>query len=194
MSASDGRAHIADLLSRHKAADAAEAYDVALIIRLLDEQPNLLSRDCAIGHITASALIVHRDNRRLLLHYHKRLNRWLQFGGHLDGETDPAAAAMREAVEETGLPDLTFCPDACPLDIDVHAIPERDNEPRHLHLDLRFLLMTRSPKRLNPAAGESTRFRWLTFDEALALDDMIDPALKRLIRKADASTRAPRQT
>ena len=179
-----GIAHIAALLAAHEAEDEKETRDIATIKRLLKEQPGLLSRDCQVGHITASALIVERDSRRILLHYHKRLKRWLQVGGHLAGETDPAAAAMREAKEETGLPDLALYPDARPLDIDVHAIPATETEPRHLHLDFRYLLLTRSPTRLNPAAGESTRFQWLAFDAALELGDAIDPALKRLIRKA----------
>ena len=97
---------------------------------------------------------------------------------------------MREAIEETGLPDLAFYPAPKPLDIDVHAIPATAAEPRHLHLDFRYLLLTRSPAHLNPAAGESTRFRWLAFDAALALGDAIDPALKRLMRKAECLTRA----
>ena len=58
-------------------------------------------------HLTASALIVHRESARVLLRWHERLVTWAQVGGHGDpGEEDPLAIALREAAEETGLRDL----------------------------------------------------------------------------------------
>ena len=116
------------------------------------------------------------------------MGRWLQVGGHCENETDPAQAALREAREETGLPDLVHFPPAAkpvPIDFDVHAIPEFDDLPQHLHLDFRYLLFTDQPENLAPRDGESTRFRWLPFREALALDADIDDSLRRLLRKAE---------
>ena len=66
--------------------------------------------NCEVGHITASAIIVETESQRTLLHFHRRLDRWLQVGGHAEYETDPAQVALREAREETGLPDLAFHP------------------------------------------------------------------------------------
>lgn len=182
-------AQILRMLDAHQPADAKEADDIELIKRLIAEHPNIINKNCEVGHITASALIVDVTSQRALLHYHKRLRRWLQVGGHADFETDFAQVALREAREETGLPDLSFFPateDIAPIDYDVHSIPQQGDMPRHLHLDFRYLLLTRAPHALAPALGESTRFRWLRFEEALAKEDEIDESLRRLMRKGRA--------
>ncbi|MDE2635734.1 MAG: NUDIX hydrolase [Chloroflexota bacterium] len=185
----DALAEISAMLDAHQPADAKEARDIQRIKDLIEAHPNILNRNCEVGHITASAAIVDLAARRALLHWHKRLNRWLQVGGHTDYETDIAQAALREAREETGLPDLAFYPPRgkpAPIDYDVHSIPETGDAPAHLHLDFRYLLVTERPAALAPAKGESTRFRWLTFAEALRPGDAIDESLRRLLRKAAA--------
>lgn len=186
-----GAAHreIQSMLAAHAPADAKEARDIQLIKDLIAAHPNILNRNCEVGHITASAAIADLNSRRVLLHWHKRLNRWLQVGGHCDYEADIAEAALREAREETGLPDLAFYPPRgkpAPIDYDVHTIPETGGMPEHLHLDFRYLLVTEQPNELAPARGESTRFRWLTFAEGLSPGDAIDDSLRRLLRKAAA--------
>ncbi len=185
----DALSAILRLLDAHRPADAKEARDIELIKRLMAEHPNIISQNCEVGHITASALVVDMESGRVLLHFHKRLKRWLQVGGHAEFETDFAQVALREAREETGLTDLSFYPpsrDAAPIDYDVHAIPQHGDTLAHLHLDFRYLLVTRKGADLAPAAGESTRFRWLRFEDALASGDEIDDSLKRLLRKARA--------
>ena len=183
---------IVSMLDAHQPADEKETRDIAFIKELIARHPNIISMNCEVGHITASALIVDARSNRTLLHFHKRLGRWLQVGGHAEYETDIAAVALREAREETGLTDLEFYPreaPAVPIDYDVHSIPQQGDMPAHLHLDFRYLLLTRQPQALAPASGESTRFRWLTFDEALALEQEIDESLRRLLRKGQCLAR-----
>ena len=185
----DAYREIRSMLDAHAPADAKEARDIQLIQDLIAAHPNILNRNCEVGHITASAAIVALNSRRALLHWHKRQDRWLQVGGHCDYDTDIAQAALREAREETGLPDLAFYRPRgkpAPIHYDVHSIPETDDMPAHLHLDFRYLLVTEQPDELAPATGESTRFRWLSFAEALRLGDAIDDSLRRLLRKAAA--------
>ncbi len=177
------------MLDAHQPADDKEARDIQLIKQLIAAHPDILSMSCEIGHITASALVVDLSSGRALLHFHKRLGRWLQVGGHIEYETDLARAALREAREETGLPDLEHFPPGeapSPIDYDVHTIPESGEAPQHLHLDFRYVLATSRPGALAPAQGESTRFRWLKSADALDEGAAIDESLRRLLRKAFA--------
>ena len=91
------------------------------------------------GHFTASGLVASPDGSSLLLIHHRRLDRWLQPGGHIDPEdTSPIAAAAREVLEETGITTEPIFPDL--VDLDIHSIPPRAPEPAHEHFDLRFAL------------------------------------------------------
>lgn len=172
------------ILDAHPAADEKEAQAITMI-RQLAEEHDILSQYCQIGHVTGSALVVDMEQKRVLLHFHKKLKRWLQFGGHMDDdEFDPAVTAYREAVEESSLTDLSWLSDdTLLLDIDVHLIPARGDFPEHYHLDFRYVLATNQPETVQANGDESDQFRWLSFTETKQLGDSIDPALHRLIGK-----------
>lgn len=183
----DVLSQIVGMLDAHQTTDKKEQQDIALIKQLIQAYPNIVNMNCEVGHITASAVIVDLTSYKTLLHFHKRLNRWLQVGGHGDYETDFSQVALREAQEETGLPDLAFYPPdkpIVPIDYDAHTFPQRKDLPEHLHLDFRYILTTRQPDALSPEDGESVQFKWLTFDEALSLLGEDDYGLRRLIQKA----------
>ncbi len=118
------------------------------------------------GHITASAFVLCDTPGRVLLHHHRRLGRWLQLGGHVEpGDVNVESAALREAREESGLPDLRLLFDA-PFDLDIHEIPAARGEPSHLHHDIRFLVGTRTPEALRLDLTESKALSWFTPAEA----------------------------
>ncbi len=172
------------LLNSHHPSDDKEAADVALILTLMEQHPMIFSPLCADCHFTGSAVVLDAEGN-ILLHYHKKLARWLQFGGHPDAETDMAAVALREAHEESGLDDLSFLGDGPRLiDVDVHSIPMTVTRPEHLHLDLRYVLQTHQPHHLQPAKGESARLQWFRQDEVWSDTLQLDAAHRRLIQKA----------
>jgi len=105
---------------------------------LLAEEPRCFERDCWRGHITGSAWLVNGAGTHVLLTHHKKLNMWLQLGGHSDGDPDTAAVALREAREESGLT-VRLLSDAL-FDVDVHPIPARKEDPEHHHYDVRFVM------------------------------------------------------
>lgn len=170
--------------------DEKEQHDIAKMQDLIQQYPNIMSPTCAIGHITGSGLVCDPAGN-MLLHRHKKLNKWLQFGGHIEGELDVAETALREAKEESGLKDVYHYPiidQPKPIDFDIHVIPESNNRPEHLHLDFRYMLMTRDADRLNPIYDESQDFLWAHYRDILGTQDpeeqkLIDPALRRLIQK-----------
>ena len=131
-------------------------------------------RTCEPGHITGSALVVTSDLSRVLLTHHAKLDKWLQLGGHADGDPEIARVALREAEEESGLTDLRFFPqsdlfpdaeDVIPFDLDCHMIPARGDEPEHVHHDTRFVLLTDHPDSIQ-ISDESHDLRWFTWEEA----------------------------
>jgi 8-oxo-dGTP pyrophosphatase MutT (NUDIX family) len=180
-------------LLSHTPTDEKERTDTAQMLAMLELHPHLFHQSCEVGHLTGSGLVLDVTSGKMLLHYHKNLHRWLQFGGHSDYDTDLAVTALREASEESGLPDLQFFPlGQSPhlLDVDVHAIPARHDRPAHLHLDLRYLLATHRPTQAIPPSGESRLLRWVSLAELDTLAREIDPPLERLIRKGFAVYRA----
>jgi 8-oxo-dGTP pyrophosphatase MutT (NUDIX family) len=180
--------HVIAALQRHAPADDKEERDRATIIALCEAHPNIFNMNCEPAHMTGSALIVHPPTQRVLLNHHKSLNRWMQFGGHFDLETEPWRVALREAREESGLRQLSFLPKVktpAPFDIDVHTIPARGERPQHLHLDLRYLLTTDAPGEAQISA-ESHEIRWLSFDEARTLTQD-SQELQRMLNKASAA-------
>jgi 8-oxo-dGTP pyrophosphatase MutT (NUDIX family) len=174
-------------LARHRPADAEEARDLEHIRGFVARHPRPFDRAIAEGHLTGSALVVSQDGARVLLLRHRKLQRWLQPGGHADaGEGAGEAVALREALEETGLAGLELHPAAPrPLDVDVHDIPARPGEPAHQHLDLRYLVVA-PPGTAAPtlAVEEASDLRWFTWAEAEELG--LDHGLRRTLAKARA--------
>jgi len=119
------------------------------------------------GHITASCYVLD-DAGRLLLHHHRRLDRWLQMGGHLEEGETPISAALREAAEESGLGDLRIVSGGI-ADLDVHVIPAGRGEPEHRHFDVRYIARTGSPDAIAMDAQESKALQWVDLDRAAAL-------------------------
>ena len=134
------RRKLLDSLKIYRNHHEEESDLIERFIVFLEENVNCFDRQNSIGHVTGSAWLLRPDHHCVLLTHHKKLNRWLQLGGHSDGESDTLRVAIREATEESG---LTVRPlDKAIFDIDIHEIPERENEPTHLHFDVRFLLET----------------------------------------------------
>jgi 8-oxo-dGTP pyrophosphatase MutT (NUDIX family) len=150
------------------------------MLAFIDEHPrDAHLRSCQPGHLTASALALDAEGKRALLTHHKKLGRWLQLGGHCDGDPDLVRVALREATEESGIEGLSIDPE--PIDVDIHAIPARKGEPEHLHLDTRFLV--RAPAGVRErASDESLELRWFDLRDADAIET--DDSVRRLLRIA----------
>jgi 8-oxo-dGTP pyrophosphatase MutT (NUDIX family) len=177
-------AELQGLLARHRGADTGEQLSIKRTHQLLKTTGSPFWRgQFNPGHLTASAIVVNKERTKTLLVHHAKLDRWLQPGGHFEpGEWQPVEAATREVREETGLG--TTWPGPLPrlLDVDVHAIPARRDEPAHLHLDLRYLVLAPRAAQPRRQEEESADLRYFGWDELGALD--LDPGLRRALAKA----------
>ena len=200
---SGGLAEVVRIVRACAAPDAAPARERERMLRerehmlnFADEHDDALLRACVPGHFTASALVLDARGERALLTHHRKLRRWLQLGGHCDGEGNLALVALTEAFEESGIEGLAIDPE--PIDLDVHVIParperpERDgrpgraSEPEHLHLDTRFIVHA-PPGAVERASDESLELGWFTPAEARRLD--VDASVLRLFARAGLAPR-----
>ncbi len=174
------RIELLESISRYDTPFGEEAVFLPLFEELL-AHPRAYYRDHLPGHITASSWIVDKKRQHVLLVYHAKLNRWLQPGGHADGDEDVVAVARKEAEEETGLRNLTLTTPRI-FDLDVHVIPARQNFPEHFHYDVRFCFQTSMDEPL-VISEESHDLRWVEFGDVNELTGR-NKSIQRMLEKS----------
>ncbi len=179
LSANDPRRPLLRLLERFGAAGAAEAAATRLFREFGLEHADCFERSCIPGHFTGSAWLVDRAGQRVLLTHHRKLDRWLQLGGHADGDPDLARVALREAEEESGLADLVV--ETGIFDLDRHVIPARGSEPEHWHHDVRFVVRANGSETF-VVGDESHALAWCDI-AGIAGDATADESMRRMARK-----------
>ena len=184
------RLPLLDMLRRYSTRYPDETAVVAQVRQLIENAADCFERTCRPGHVTGSAWILTQDHTRCLLLHHRKLDCWLQPGGHADGQAEIEQVALREAQEESGLTQLELDgnpEDLVPLDIDVHVIPARLDaagniaEDRHEHHDIRFLVVASADQEL-VLSEESNDLRWFSCQEVFEVTD--EESVLRMMRKA----------
>ncbi|MGX1272238.1 NUDIX hydrolase [Streptomyces phaeoluteigriseus] len=144
----------------------------------LSAHPDGMWKACEAGHLTASALVIDPERGRVLLTLHRKLRMWLQMGGHCEPQdVSLAAAALREATEESGIPGLTLSAGG-PVRLDRHRIPA----PCHWHLDVQYAAVA-PPGSIQAISEESLDLRWFPYD---AVAEVADESVVRLLEAARA--------
>ena len=175
---------VAEALIDYRRRWPGEAGVVTMFEELLaarDDTPagNPFMRERLAGHLTASSWLVDRSGLRVLLTHHRKLDRWLQLGGHADGDIDLARVALREAEEESGIDGLAL--EGGLFDLDRHWIPERGDVPGHWHYDARYVVRAGASEDFIVSV-ESLDLAWRDI-EAIAEDPDADASLRRMARK-----------
>ncbi|MBX3706223.1 MAG: NUDIX hydrolase [Pseudomonadales bacterium] len=135
-------------------------------------------RDLWVGHVTGSAWVVNAARDRVLLTHHRKLGRWLQLGGHSDGNPDALQVALAEAREESGLAVAPLSGHV--FDLDIHEIPARCADPAHFHYDVRFALQVMGGESFR-VSRESLDLAWVPIER---LEDYTDEvSMLRMARK-----------
>ncbi|MCW2754241.1 MAG: hydrolase [Marmoricola sp.] len=179
---------VATLTTWNAPDEAQEKWRLEYVDHLLRE-PDGLAKACFPDHLTAGALVLDADGSHVLLNLHRKAQRWFAFGGHLEPEDATlAAAALREATEESGLPDLVL--DPVPVHLSLHAVDFCNPRGTVRHLDVRFLARLGASD-VPVVSDESLDIRWFDVDD-LPTDepDMVD--LIRLARERLATSRQAR--
>ncbi len=175
------RTEVLQLLQAHagRPLDPHEAAMTAETIRFVEAHADCLQRTQLSGHLTGSAWVVDAGRTRTLLTHHRKLDKWLQLGGHADGDPDLLAVALREAREESGLTRLRPVTREI-FDLDRHWIPERKAEPAHWHYDLRFMIEA-DPAEPLTVTNESKDLAWVELSKVTGLNP--EESMARMVRK-----------
>jgi len=177
------RQSLIDQLRSHQPFNEHEREMQARLLAFVEQHENCFERSLLIGHVTASAWVVNPERTHVLLLHHGKLDKWLQPGGHCDGDADVLAVALREVSEETGLHPVPVSREI--FDVDAHMIPERKGVPAHVHYDVRFLLeigLDHQPV----VSDESHDVQWVELSEVAARNT--DESVLRMVSKTPPPT------
>ncbi len=156
------RNNLLQALNRYRQRFPEETDTVERFHRFVSNHSDCFERDWwQPGHVTGSAWLVDPGRTAVLLTHHKKLNRWLQLGGHSDGQNNSLAVATREAEEESGLAVTALSTEI--FDIDIHEIPARRDDPAHLHFDVRHVLQAQHDN--YRISDESNDLAWVAVDD-----------------------------
>ena len=167
------------LLYRYQQEYPDESTCVERFIEFVSAYPNCFERSLSIGHVTGSAWLVNQAKTHVLLTLHKNLNKWLQLGGHADGNPHVLDVAIREAQEESGLSEFAVLSENI-FDIDIHLIPARKHEAAHYHYDVRFALQTVGSEEYH-ISDESHDLAWIEVQKVREFTQ--EEAMLRMVRK-----------
>lgn len=166
-------------LAQHAARCPEQAAEVETFLALLSDPEDPFKRERLAGHFTGSAWLVDDSGTSVLLTHHRKLDRWLQLGGHADGDAVLSRVALREAEEESGLTGLRVQPGI--FDLDRHLIPARGTEPAHWHYDVRYVVRTSGNEDF-VVNEESHALAWRDI-RGIAADPGSDESLRRMARR-----------
>ncbi len=146
-----------------------ESSDLERFKIFLAREPQAFERSLACGHITGSSFVLDAAKESLLLTFHKKLKKWMQLGGHADGDKNVMNVALKETEEESGIKEkdlvpLSFSKDLIlPIDFNIHEIPETKKEGAHFHYDVRYLFYTAQSTPII-LSDESCALAWVHLD------------------------------
>lgn len=173
------RSHLLQALVQYRQRYPEESLCIDHLTSFVQTYANCFERSLHLGHVTGSAWLVNEPGTHVLLTHHRKLNIWVQLGGHADGEADIRKVARREAQEESGLAQIASVTEAI-FDVDIHTIPARGLEPEHAHYDVRYAFRAVGSERFT-VSEESHALAWI--DVAQMATYTTEASMQRMARK-----------
>ena len=156
------------------------------MLEFFNRDKNCFQKNNQGGHFTGSAWVVSPDRSQVLMTNHKKLNMWLQLGGHADGIDDLISVAIREAKEESGFDNFVLLSENI-FDLEIHEVPAIAEDPVHLHYDVRFLLEADPKNNTIVISDESHDVQWIALDKVVKLNP--ENSMQRMVKKTSALLR-----
>jgi 8-oxo-dGTP pyrophosphatase MutT (NUDIX family) len=175
------RQQLLQLLARYRTPFMEEAAMVERSRRFIKEHVNCFDRHLMPGHVSGSAWVVNPDRTHVLMMHHRKLDLWLQPGGHADNDPDILRVVLKECAEESGiaLEEIRLVSEAI-FDVDVHTVHASVHDPRHEHFDIRFLVEIDDRLPI-PGNDESHEIGWIALDEVARFNNA--RSIYRLVQK-----------
>lgn len=173
------REYIIQQLTAYRSIWKNESAMAQRFIDFITANPDCFNRELKTGHVTGSAWVVNQAGSHVLLTHHKKLDKWLQLGGHADGDPDILRVARREVQEESGLEMFETLGNQI-FDIDAHLIPEHGNEPGHYHFDIRYAMQSGECETY-VVSDESHDLNWVRIEDVAQLTE--EESMLRMARK-----------
>lgn len=179
---------VREIIERYEPKCEQEAADKSQMLTFIDRNPDCLTRENAVAHITASSWIVDPARERALMAYHNIYKSWSWTGGHADGDADLLAVALREAGEETGV--VASPASVEPVSIESLHVVGHVRRGRyvsaHIHMNVSYLLIADPEAPIRHKADENSAVRWIPFadvNEMCSEPDM-RPIYEKLMKRA----------
>ena len=175
----DFRAPLCKALQKYAESHPEQKITADRMLDFVRSTPHCFERSHAAGHMTGSAWLLNPAGDKALLTLHHNLQRWMQTGGHADGDPDTLRVALKEAEEESGITDIVPISGEI-FDIDIHLIPARPakGEPAHFHYDVRYLL--RAPHEQYAISHESDDLAWWSAEDFATRAAELDASVLRM--------------
>jgi 8-oxo-dGTP pyrophosphatase MutT (NUDIX family) len=177
---------ILDLLQSYQTSFSEEIEFQKQMIEFLEQNDDFALRSNLTGQLTGSAWVVNKEHTKALLIHHKKLNKWLQIGGHIEATDQTIEETIfREVKEESGLKTLKLLSSSI-YDLDIHAIPQKKEVAEHLHFDIRLIIEADENEPLIPQNEEVLDIKWYDLHQVQNLTESttsIDQSMKRMVDK-----------
>lgn len=167
-----------------------EQCDRALLLEWIESGQNILTRENAVAHLTASAWVVSPDRSKVLMAYHNLYHSWAWLGGHADGESDLLGVAIREATEESGIENVRAVSDKI-FSIETLCVEGHEKRgryvPCHLHLNVTYLLEADPALPIRSKPDENSAVAWIHAEDIPVKSTepwFVDRIYQKLCKKA----------